>query len=298
VVVIALAVGAALCNAVASVLQRLAARSAPDEQSLHLQLLAYLLRRPLWMAGILAMMGAFVLQAAALTRGSLSVVQPLLVSELLFVLGILAVCLHVPVSRRDWFGAAMVVVGLGGFLTVANPVPGGQAPGLLPLIGTGIATLAVVVTAVSLSQHGTSARKAALLGAAAGATFGLTAALTKIFTVSIVSSGFAGAFASWAPYALAVTGISAVFLAQNAFQAGPLAASQPAFTIVDPLVSVSIGVVLFGDRLRTAGWDVLLELLTFALMAVGVVVLSRSPRLHGDVSRAPTTPHVPAGSRH
>ncbi len=296
--VIALAVGAALCNAVSSVLQRLAARNAPDENSFHLRLLTYLLRRPLWVAGILAMMGAFVLQAAALTRGSLSVVQPLLVSELLFVLGILALCLHVRVTRRDWLGAAMVVVGLGGFLAVASPVPGGQTPGLLPLIGTGIATLAVVVAAIGLSQHGSGARRAALLGAAAGTTFGLTAALTKIFTVSIVSSGFAGAFASWAPYALAATGLSAVFLAQNAYQAGPLAASQPAFTIVDPLVSVSIGVALFGDRLRTTGWDVLLELLTFGLMAVGVVVLSRSPRLHGDVSPAPVPARIPADSRH
>lgn len=289
-VVIALAVGAALCNALASVLQRAAARSAPDEDSLRLQLVTYLLRRPAWFAGIVAMMGSFILQATALTKGSLSVVQPLLVTELLFVLAILAVWFRSPVRPSEWLGAVAIVLGLGGFLAVSAPVPGYATPGPIALGGAGLGTAAVIGGAISLSRRGTSIGRAALFGAAAGTAFGLTAAITKMFTTSIANDGFAAAFSSWPPYALAATGIGAVFLAQNAFQAGPLTASQPALTIADPLVSVALGVGMFHDHLRAAGWDVFLELFTFAVMALGIVLISRSPNFHSEVRRADQPP--------
>ena len=44
-----------------------------------------------------------------------------------------------------------------------------------------------------------------------------------------------------------------MFLAQNAFHAGPIAASQTALVMVDPLASLAIGIGLFGDDLRTSG---------------------------------------------
>lgn len=294
--VIVLAVGAAFCNAMASVLQRTAARSAPDEDSLHLRLVAYLLRRPAYLAGILAMMGAFLLQATALAKGALAVVQPLLVSELLFVLGVLKVWFKVPLGRTEWVGAVCVVVGLGGFLSVANPSGGTMQPGIFSLILAGLVVLGIVIAAVSLSRRGTSAARAALFGAAAGSTFGLTAALIKLFTGAIANHGFAAALASWPPYALAVTGVAAVFLTQNAFQAGPLTASQPALTISDPIVSVAIGVAWFNEHLQAAGWDVVLELFTFAVMALGVILLSQSPSFHSEVRRPTREDPVVAGA--
>ncbi|MGH9067606.1 MAG: DMT family transporter, partial [Acidimicrobiales bacterium] len=297
-VVVALAVGAALSNALASVLQRSAARSAPDESSLRLRLVSYLLHRPAWFGGLLAMIASFILQAAALSRGELSVVQPLLVSELLFVLAIIAFWFHVPVGGSEWLGAITTIVGLGGFLAVARPSGGSASPSTLALIGAGAGTLAVIVASLVLSRNGSSAGRAALFGAAAGATFALTAAMTKLFTDSIASDGLLGAFAGWPPYALMVTGIGAVFLAQNAYQAGPLTASQPALTIVDPIASVAIGVGMFGDHLQATGWAIVLELLTFALMVLGVVLLARSPNFAGDVRPAPAPPGRDRSGRH
>lgn len=284
--VIVLALGAALCNAVASVLQRSAARSAPDEDALRLRLVAHLLRRPIWLLGILAMIASFSLQAAALSLGQLSTVQPLLVSELLFVLAIIAFGLHVRIGRLEWAGALATVIGLGGFLAVSTPSGGTATPSALALGTAGLATVSVIAGAVVLSRRGPGAVRAALFGAAAGTTFALTAAMTKIFTDAIASGGLLPAFAGWTPYALVGTGIAAVFLAQNAFQAGPLTASQPALTIVDPLVSVILGVGMFGDHLRASGWAVVLESVSFAVMALGVVLLTRAPHFADNLRRA------------
>lgn len=281
--VVFLALGAAVFNATSSVLQRAAARGAPAEDALRLKLVAYLLHRPAWLGGFVAMIFAFVCQAAALTKGTLSIVQPILVMELLFVLAILTVLFHVPVGRLEWAGAVATVVGLGGFLAVARPTVGRVAPSPLglALAGTGIA--GVIGGAVVLSRRGSGPRQAALFGVAAGATFGFTAAVIKLFTDEIARVGLGGALLTWPPYALAVTGAAAVFLAQNAFQAGPLTASQPALTLTDPMVSVLIGVALFGDRLAHSGPDIALEVLAFALMAVGVVLVSLSPHISGGV---------------
>lgn len=285
-IVIVLAVGAAWCNALASVLQRSAARSAPDEDSLRLRLVAYLVRRPAWFGGIVFMVLSFALQASALSRGQLSTVQPVMVSELLFVLLVIAGWFHHPVGRREWLGAVAIVAGLGGFLAVATPSGGSIQPSWLALGLAGAGTLGVIFAAVSLSRRALSTGRAALLGVAAGTTFALTAALTKVFTSAVSAHGLWGAFAGWSPFALAVTGIGAVFLAENAFQAGPLTASQPALTIADPLVSVALGVGMFGDHLQTAAWAVVLELATFALMATGIVLIGRSRQLSGPVQPA------------
>lgn len=286
-VVIALAVGAAFGNAVASVLQRSAARHVPDADALRLRLMIYLLRRPVWLFGIVAMIVSFGLQAAALAQGQLSVVQPLLVTELLFVLAIIAFGFHVPVGRLEWAGAVVTVVGLAGFLAVATPSGGTATPSALALGGAGLGTVAIIAGAVALSRRGRGPTRAAILGAAAGTTFALTAAMTKMFTEAIAAGGLGSAFAGWTPYALACTGMAAVFLAQNAFQAGPLTASQPALTIVDPLASVLIGVEMFGDHLRSGGWAVVLESVTFLLMATGVVLLSRAPNFAGNLRASP-----------
>lgn len=284
-IVIVLALGAAIFNAASSVLQRFAAREAPDEDSLRLKLVTYLLHRPAWLAGLMSMIFAFVCQAAALTKGTLSEVQPILVMELLFVLAILAVGFRARIGRLEWAGAVATVVGLGGFLAVAHPSGGHARPSLEEMGATALGVVVVVVVVIVASRRGNDASRAALFGIAAGATFGLTAAVIKVFTDSIANNGLLPALANWPPYALIVTGVAAVFFAQNAFQAGPLTASQPALTITDPVVSVSIGVALFGDRLAHSSTDITLEVVTFLLMAAGIVALSLSPHVTGEVER-------------
>ncbi|EST36092.1 hypothetical protein M878_03045, partial [Streptomyces roseochromogenus subsp. oscitans DS 12.976] len=103
----------------------------------------------------------------------------------------------------------------------------------------------------------------------------LTAALLKSASGTFADHGFTAFLRSWQTYGFALTGIAAVVLLENALQAGPLAAAQPALTIGDAVVSLTLGMTLFEERIRT-GWWLVPEACSALLIVVGVVVLSRA----------------------
>lgn len=287
--VIALAVGAAAANAWSSVLQRSAARRLPAGGR-QLQLMVDLARRPAWALGIAVMVGAFLLHAAALARGPLSRVQPLLVTELIFVLVIRAFLSRHPLGRARWLGAAITAGGLGMFLGVAAPGGPSKLPPTGHLLGIGAAAAATVAVCALAARRGTGARRATLFGVASGTAFALTAALTKLVTNSLASHGFPGLLAFWPPYALAVAGAGAVVLAASAFRSGPLVASQAALTVVDPLVSVLIGVSLFGEHIRSNPLALGMEGGALALVGLGALLLcSPTPTTTATTTNGTTT---------
>jgi drug/metabolite transporter (DMT)-like permease len=273
--VVVLALTASAFTATASVAQRRAAASAPEKLSFNIHLVGYLLRRPVWFLGIASMILGFVFQILALRVGTLSVVQPLIATELVVVFGVIAI--HDPsrVQLRDWFSAVGMVVGLGAFLALARP-SGGHA--YVP--GRG-------------GYPPSGARKAALLGMAAAAGFGFVAAVIKELSTHL-SQGLLGIFLNWSPYVLLLTGAAAFFLASNAFQAGSLVSSQPGLTVVDPLVASLLGVILFGERLDHHPLILAGEILALGLVIASVVLLSRSPLVH-DESRPKVQPSSPSG---
>jgi hypothetical protein len=120
-----------------------------------------------------------------------------------------------------------------------------------------------------------------VLGSAAAVLFALTAALTKTVTTVLRHGGWAGVFSSWEVYVLALTGTVGFLLLQSALHAGPITASRTTNVIVNPLVSVLIGVTAFDEHIRSGtGW-VLMDVAAFAVLCVGVVVLVRSPLVAG-----------------
>ena len=286
--VVVLALTASAFTATASLAQRQAASSAPDKLSLNIRLLGYLLRRPIWFLGIASMILGFVFQILALRVGTLSVVQPLIATELVIVFGVIAI--HDPrrVQLRDWVSAVGIVVGLGVFLALARP-SGGHLQASAPMwISAGVATFgsaALLTAAAYLPVRGgfkpSEARKAALLGIAAATGFGFVAAVVKELSTHL-SQGLSGIFLNWSPYVLLLSGAAAFFLASNAFQAGSLASSQPGLTVVDPLVASLLGVVLFGERLAHTPTVLTGEVMALGLLVASVVLLSRSPLVHAD----------------
>jgi F0F1-type ATP synthase assembly protein I len=98
---------------------------------------------------------------------------------------------------------------------------------------------------------------------------------------NIAAKDWASLFSHWETYALAVSGLIAVFLTQNAYHAGPIAASQSTLVLVDPLASIVIGVGLFGDNLRTSGPWGPLEALSLLVMFAGAVSVAQSPLVSG-----------------
>jgi len=264
---------AALCNAV-SVLTRHVASTADPDHPTGLREVGYLLRNPQWLAGWGAQIGAFVFQAVALQLGQVSVVQPLLVTELVMALVLRRVFVHQAVARAAWAGAAAAVAGLAVFIVAAEP-RGGHAG---PTGGHWTAAIAIcgaVVAALVLGARGGSpARQAALYGLAGGITWALEATFIKAATDDLARAGLAGLFGHWPVYAVAAGGAAGVVIEQAALQCGPLRVSQPLLTITDPIVSIALSVWLFGEHFVLNPAVLAAAAAGFLVMCGGVVLLS------------------------
>jgi uncharacterized membrane protein len=275
-----LALAAALANALTSVLQRMGVEDAPAETTMRLSLLAYAVRRGVWLLGFAFMIFSFLLQSFALHIGRLSVVQPILTMELLFLVAILGTYFRFSITIREWVGVGAIAFGLSGFLYFAAPGGGDEVPTNLGWIVVGGSACFLIVLTVVATRWGPRWWKAAMFGSAAAISYAFTAALIK--TVSdYAASDWIRMFEHWQTYGVAVFGLLGLFLTQNAFHAGPLAASQSTLVLVDPLVSICLGIALYGDTLRTSGVYGPLEAFSLLIMFMGAVFLSNSPLITG-----------------
>jgi drug/metabolite transporter (DMT)-like permease len=272
-----LAVMAAFANALTSVLQRMGVEAAPADTNLKLSLITYAIRRTVWLAGFLVLILAFLLQFLALHFGRLTTVQPILTLELPFLIAILGIWFRLPLTWREWVGATAAAFGLAAFLALSAPSGGNEIPDLEDWGIVSFSVIAGCSLAVLLTRMGSPAWRAAWFGTAGAIAFAFTAALIKTMNDEITSRGWGHVFLSWPPYALAGSGLAGVFLAQNAFHAGPVTASQSALVIVDPLVSIAIGIGLFGDHVQTTGGRLVGEVLAMIVLLAGVFSLTRSP---------------------
>ena len=282
-VAIVLAAAAALLSALAVVLQRVALESAPVGSSFSPRLVTHALRKRGWLIGFGLMLCMFVLQASALRFGQLSVVQPVLTGELIFLVIILVTAFHRSVGWRELMGIAAIVAGLAaaGFFAAASPALGTGQPTDRAWLAVSLASAACVLALVAASRAGPRWWRAAALGAASAVLFACNAALTKTLTALLHHGGWVHVFGNWDPYALGLTGACGLFLLQSALHAGPIAASRTTSVIVNPLASIVIGVTAFGERLRPGPGFVTLDVLALTVMCAGVVVLIRSPLVGG-----------------
>lgn len=268
---------AALSNAVATVLQRKAALTVPRSEGLRAGLMLDLLRRPVWLAGILAVIAAAVWQALALATGPLTIVQPLFVLELPLTLVVASLLMHRHLPGKGWLAVTVVVAGLAVALFAASPT-GNRTHVALDRWVPALAVCMGLVVALALAalRRPEGRARAACLGAATAISYAMTAALMKAATHILEERGTAGFFSAWQTYAFAATGVCALFLLEHAMQAGPLVASQPALTLGDALVSLALGITLYEEEIRS-GWWLLPQLFGVALIAAGVLALSRIP---------------------
>jgi drug/metabolite transporter (DMT)-like permease len=271
---IALALLAALLFALGTVLQQKAGIDEPSEGS-SAGLLLRMVRRPVWLIGIAADSFGFVAQAAALGVGRLAVVQPLLVSSVVFALPLGARLTGQRVRRLDVGAAFLVVAALVVFLTVANP-SGGNADAPLGdwLLAGGICA-AVCVPLVLLGRRGPAPRRAAMLGVATGVLFALSAALTKA-VVDELDDGVLTIFTGWHLYALAAVGYASMTLNQLALNTGALAPAVATSMAFDPITSVALGVLLLHETLDASPPEVLATLASLAAAVAGMAILARS----------------------
>ena len=271
-----MALVAAFANAVASICQRLGVEDAPATNGPSLGLVRHMVQRPIWILGFVIMALGYGAQAVALHLGALNVVQPLLVGELVILVFILWLWYSTPLRARDLAAALATALGLGVFLSISAPSAGTKVPGNALWLVVGLLVAGAVVVLVALGSRGPAWWRALLLGAGASVGFALLAAITKSMT-NLLVAGWTPLFTSWQLYAVAAIGLTSFVIMQSAFQVGPFATSQSTLILLNPLVSIVIGHVLFGEDLRGGALLTSLEAVAIAVMLVGALGLSTSP---------------------
>jgi len=277
VVIAVLAALAAGCTfAVGAVLQQSAAREAPSDQALSIRLLWHLAHRPKWLMGIGSDVGSFALQALALAFGPIALVQPLLVTGVLFAIPIAVRLRGQRLHAQEWTGTLAVAGGLVLFLAAASPAAGEPQTSLTRWMFILIAVGGLMVVGIVIGQALQGPARASLFALSAGAAFGLLAALTKTSTW-LLGQGAGTFFTAWQPYTMALVAVAGAIVQQSAFQAAPLPASLPVMDAVEPTVAVLIGVVAFGETLAGTPGALASEAAGIVALIVGIVLLDRSP---------------------
>jgi len=264
-------------NAAASVLQRKAAAQVPQSRAMHVSLITELVRRRVWLAGIGMVIAAALFQAAALATGPIALVQPIFIIELPVTLLLAVIVNHdlAKLRRLPWRAIGVTTIALGAGLTIAAPSGAADRAQDSSWIVALIVTIGFETLLISMALSTRGEPRAALLGLAAACGYALTAALMKNSMADLNARGW-GVLAHWHIYATAVAGVGALFLLQNALQAGSLVASQPMLTVGDALISIAYGVTLYGEQLRT-GWWLIPQVGAVALIVYGCVQIAKSP---------------------
>jgi len=264
-----------LSIASSAVLQQRAASRRPNGERFSVRLILSLFHDRGWLLGLGLSVLSYGFQALALAFGPLVLVQPLVVSELLFAIPVSVHLRGLRLGLREWVAAAAVVAGLTVGLVSASPGQGQPVQPIgrwLPaLVAIGVLTAAALVT----FRAARGPVRASALGFAGALVSGLQSALFAASLHLLGQRGWA-TFARWEPYTLIAASLLGGFLIQNAFQAGPLAASSPVVDATLPVVSIGLGVFVFGEHVNTSAAGLAGAAAGLALLVAGIVTLDTS----------------------
>ncbi|MGW0625065.1 DMT family transporter [Streptomyces sp. NPDC002758] len=279
VLVLILAVSAACCLGFGFVLQQNAAQKAPLSDFLRPRLLLDLMKVPRWLGGIGLMVAGMVLGAVALGRGEISLVEPLLATNLLFALALSRHQTKQPLGRQGWAGLALLAGGVSAFILAGQPRGGTAISDPLRhwlIIGVTVGLALLLTTYAKRSRLSSGP---VLLAVAAGLLYGVQDALTRVSGQRFSEGGLMEVLTGWQPYGVLVIGITGLVLVQSAFETAPLRMSLPALTAAQPLAGILCGVGFLGDRLRTDTGALAWEAAGLAAVVVGIVLLGLHPAM-------------------
>jgi hypothetical protein len=147
--------------------------------------------------------------------------------------------------------------------------------------------LVAVVAGVALSVALTNQDRVRSLGlgAAAGSVFALSAALVKTWGEILGDGGLAALATSWELWTALSAGLVGALLSQAAFQSGPLGGPLAAMMVVDPVIGVSVGAIVFGESFAT-GVLAVAQATGLAITLAGVWLLATGERRDPGTDRA------------
>jgi drug/metabolite transporter (DMT)-like permease len=284
---------AALLLGVGFVLQQQSAETAPQSHFLSFRLFGDLFRKRKWLAGIGCMILGQILAAWSIGHLALSVVEPLLTTNLLVAL-ILAVPLsHQAVRVTEVAGALLLIAGET-ILSLARSIePIGQSFGSFSHWPAAAVIAGIAFIAVQAGRRRSGRHRATLTGLGAGLVFGIQDALTRQTLQILQHHGMSGLLHSWSAYCLVATGAVGILLMQSAFNAGPLHSSLPTITAGEPVAGILLGIVVFGDRISLSPASLAMHAGGLAALVLGVILVARAPAL-SNLRKAVVEPvHLP-----
>jgi drug/metabolite transporter (DMT)-like permease len=269
-----LALSSALCIAIGDVLQQGAAQRITDTSVGRIGLLANLVRSQRWWCGTFLLAASIALQAAALSQGSVLLVQALLMSSVLFALPISARSSHRTVSGAQWIWAGLLTAAVTAIVTVGHPQAGHSSASL----GTWAAVTAVLgpllVACVVTGRIRGGASAATLFAFVSGSLWGIFAVLTKEVVARLGDGAWALATTPEL-YACLAAALGGIVWSQSAFRAAPLTASMPTLQVSQPVVAALLGVVVLGERLDTGGAATIVLASAVLVTAAAIFALAR-----------------------
>jgi hypothetical protein len=298
---------AALLFGISSVADQRSTKLVKTERALSPAILLDLVKQPLWLMAIVTNLAAFALQVAALSLGSLAVVQPLLVFDLVFAVLIGRSVLwdpsKFPEGAKRWdplllAGVAAATLGVAGFLAIGQPTAGHAAVGFSVLLPLAVGLVVLVGGCLAVAARNENLRPLALaLGC--GVCYGVAAFSVKLVTTEF-GGGPARVFTNWPIYVLAITGPVGFILNQDAFQQGRfLAPVQAILTTTDPVISIALSILWLGSRLQSSPAAITGVVFSLLLMTAGIVITAhqapQAPKRQDERTVAPASPE--AGDR-
>ena len=249
------------------------------------RLVRRLVRTPLWLIGWGVNLIGFLVQAWALHVGSVALVQPLLVTQLLFALPMASAARRRWPGRRDWLSAIAISGGLAIFLAVRGVAPMVEEPDRGRVVLGGLAAAGAVGLLVAASAGRRPTVHAAFVAVAAGLCFAMSAALIKLTTEDLIYRGVGETARDWPGYALAVCTFTGLVLEQGAFAAGSLPAAVAAMSIANPIASYMLGVFAFHAPAPTGAGALAALAGAGALICVGAIGLAHAPIVRPESRR-------------
>jgi drug/metabolite transporter (DMT)-like permease len=280
-----------------------AAHGAGTRGGLGLGQLVALIRRPSWLLGTLCLGLAILLQLFSLYLAPLTVVQPLGALALVITAVINARVTKVRLDGRSIRAMALCVVGVGLFVAVAAATTT-TLPILQPQLIAVTIILAVILALLGVCFLLLRKRLSRIFYVvAAGILFGFVATLAKVLIgriQTIVEAHFHLAPADWLTILCLVGLLAAAFLGtyfvQIAYSSGSPDVVVAGLTVIDPIVGVTIGIVVLGEAAGAPLWAGIVFVVAGVLAVFGVILVSRSgARLHtGEADPALKHPATPS----
>lgn len=282
ILIVVFSVIAALLNAWSAVIQRYEAGEVSAKELFRRDFMKRLSKNTKWLGAFGLQVLAFLFQAAALRKGSLIEVQPIMTIDLIFLLIILHFNKHVSIGKRELLAIFMICVGISCTLLFAKPVAGQRPYSVSSLIFVICLAAAVIMIGIFIVRRTqTSSYRALIAAMAAGISFAIVDVFAKIVSRQI-SLGILTVLSGWQVWCLFAVGIVSIIMTQNTYGSGPVAVSQPTMEIVEPVVGVILGIYIFGDSVSLDPLNLAFSLVAALIACGGIVILSHSKRLQSQ----------------